>query len=123
MTESYADFYRRSLEDRDGFWSEQAKLVAERVHARIREPLTLAALNTPIERAAMACLAAVLRDGVAPHGPSLHAAVVQTVQAESRAAHAVTMAADGGSVRMQSAEQGLSATMDARGLKLRQRSV
>ena len=61
----------------------------------------------------------VLRDGVAPHGPSLHAAVVQTVQAESRAAHAVTMAADGGSVRMQSAEQGLSATMDARGLKLR----
>ena len=37
--------------------AEQAKLVAERVHARIREPLTLAALNTPIERAAMACLA------------------------------------------------------------------
>ena len=34
------------------------------------EPLTLAALNTPIERAAMACLAAVLRDGVA--GPAAH---------------------------------------------------
>ena len=27
MTESYADFYRRSLEDRDGFWSEQARRI------------------------------------------------------------------------------------------------
>lgn len=34
------------------------------------EPLTLAALNTPLERASMACLATVLRDGVA--GPALH---------------------------------------------------
>ena len=25
--ESYADFYRRSLDDRDGFWAEQAKLI------------------------------------------------------------------------------------------------
>ena len=26
-TERYADFYRRSLDDRDGFWAEQAKLI------------------------------------------------------------------------------------------------
>ena len=24
---NYADFHRRSIEDREGFWSEQAKLV------------------------------------------------------------------------------------------------
>ena len=27
MTQTYAEFYRRSIDDRDAFWSEQAQLI------------------------------------------------------------------------------------------------
>ena len=27
MTANYADFHRRSIEDREGFWAEEAKLI------------------------------------------------------------------------------------------------
>jgi len=28
----YADFYRRSIDDRDGFWTEQAGLISPTAH-------------------------------------------------------------------------------------------